>query len=639
MSTSRKLPSGLMALKKIVEGTSESTGQQFFDSLVKNLGEILGVHGVWITEYLEEQNRLRALSFFLDGKFVDEYEYKVTGTPCEPVLENEGICHVPERVIELFPNDPDLEPLGAVSYMGIALKDIDGKVLGHLAMLDDKPMEEIPEAFAIFNIFASRATAELRRLNSDKILIGHKEKLNRLINGSQELILEFDESLHITQVNEAAIKTLNFPIDSYEKKPIADLLDVASFDSLLSAVQLVRAQGLGLSSLWVNGPLYCLPQNKAKIPVEGRLSAYQYRGKNFYALFIRSIREKIASEKTIRKLDLETTLLREKINENQFDEIIGNSDAIKKTTSLISRVAKTDSTVLVEGETGTGKELIARAIFKSSLRKDEPFITLNCASLPSELIESELFGHIKGAFTGATASRDGRFLLADKGTIFLDEIGELPLQLQPKLLRVLQEGTFEPVGSAETRKVNVRIISATNRDLQSEIKKGSFREDLFYRLNIFPISVPPLRNRGKDVELLAEAFIQKFSKRYGFKVKALDHATRSAISKYTWPGNVRELQNIVERAIIISQNGQIDLVSLLSGGNEQNKADVMTSDQDIIYNENEMREKEKLNIIKALEMTGWKISGSNGAASLLGIPSTTLNSRIMKLGISLSNHK
>ncbi|MCK5468999.1 MAG: hypothetical protein KAI99_10820, partial [Cyclobacteriaceae bacterium] len=307
MSSSGKLPSGLMALKKIVEGTSESTGQQFFESLVKNLGEILGVHGVWITEYMEDQNRLRALSFFLDGKFVSEYEYKVAGTPCESVLVNEGICHIPDRVIELFPNDPDLEPLGAVSYMGIALKDSDGKVLGHLAMLDNKPMEEIPEAFAIFKIFASRAAAELRRLNSDKILIDHREKLNRLINGSQELILEFSESLNITQVNEAAIKVLNFPKASYEKKLITDLLDVESRDNLLSAVQLVREQGLGLSSLWINGSLYCVPLNKAKIPVEGTLSAYQYRGKNYYALFIRSIQEKITSEKTIKKLDLETT--------------------------------------------------------------------------------------------------------------------------------------------------------------------------------------------------------------------------------------------------------------------------------------------------------------------------------------------
>ena len=569
MSYSGKSSSGLMALKKIVEGTSESTGQQFFELLVKNLGEILGVHGVWITEYLENLGRLRALAFFLNGDFVNEYEYQVKGTPCEPVLENEGICHIPDRVIELFPNDPDLEPLGAVSYMGIALKDSDGKILGHLAMLDNKPMEDIPEAFAIFKIFASRATAELRRINSEKILIDHKEKLNRLINGSQELILEFNESLNITQVNDAAISTLNFPKDNYEEKLITDLFDATSCDNLLSAVQLVREQGLGLSPLWIDGPLYCMPLNKAKLPVEGTLSTYQYQGKNYYALYIRSIQEKITAEKTIKKLDLETTLLREKIYENQFDEIIGNSDVIKKTLSLISRVAKTDSTVLIQGDTGTGKELIARAIFKGSPRKDEPFITLNCASLPSELIESELFGHIKGAFTGATSSRDGRFMLADKGTIFLDEIGELPAQLQPKLLRVLQEGAFEPVGSSETKRVSVRVIAATNRNLKEETENGSFREDLYYRLNVFPILVPPLRSRGKDIELLAEAFIQKFSKKYGFKIKALDLATKSAISKYPWPGNVRELQNIVERAIIISQDGQIDLISLLSSGEQQ----------------------------------------------------------------------
>ncbi len=632
MPYSGKLSSGLMALKKIVEGTSESIGEQFFKSLVKHLGEILGVHGVWVTEYLENRSRLRALAFFLNGAFVNEYEYAVKGTPCEPVLENEGICHIPDRVIELFPNDPDLEHLGAVSYMGIALRDSDGKVLGHLAMLDNKPMEEIPEAFAIFKIFASRATAELRRLNSEKILIDHKEKLNRLINGSQEMILEFNESLNITQVNDAAIGTLNFPKDYYEEKLITDLLDAASCDNLLSAVQLVREQGLGLSPLWIKGPLYCMPLNKAKLPVEGTLSTYQYQGNNYYALYIRSTQQKIAAEKKIKKLDLETTLLREKIYENQFDEIIGNSDVIKKTLSLISRVAKTDSTVLIQGDTGTGKELIARAIFKGSLRKDESFITLNCASLPSELIESELFGHIKGAFTGAINSRDGRFMMADKGTIFLDEIGELPPQLQPKLLRVLQEGAFEPVGSSETKRVSVRVIAATNRNLKEEIEKGSFREDLYYRLNVFPISVPPLRSRGKDIELLIEAFIQKFSKKYGFRIKALDLATKSAVSKYAWPGNVRELQNIVERAIIISQDGQIDLISLLSSGTEQRKP--VNPNQDSILDEMEMLEIQKKNIVRALENTDWRISGSNGAAKLLGIPSTTLNSRIMKLGIS-----
>jgi transcriptional regulator with GAF, ATPase, and Fis domain len=257
-------------------------------------------------------------------------------------------------------------------------------------------------------------------------------------------------------------------------------------------------------------------------------------------------------------------------------------------------------------------------------------VTLNCAALPSELVESELFGHVKGAFTGATNTREGRFLLADRGTIFLDEIGELPLALQSKLLRVLQEGEFEQVGSSKTHKVDVRVIAATNRDLEKEVEKGVFREDLFYRLNVFPILVPPLHEREEDIIILAEAFKEKYSKRSGLSINPLDDVDKQRLMAYHWPGNVRELQNIIERAIITRVNGKLNLTALIS---IPAKLSIDNSTANRILTEPEMLELEKTNIINALTATNWKISGENGAAQLLQIPSTTLSSRIGKLGI------
>ena len=462
-----------------------------------------------------------------------------------------------------------------------------------------------------------------------------QEKLKRLINGSQEWIIEFDDQLQITQVNESASSGLNYPGDQYVTLKITDLLDDEGRYQLKSAVEVIRNQGLGQAPIWIEGPFCCQPLNKPEQSVNASLSTYQSQGKRYFALYIRSLQEKLETEKRIRKLDLETAMLKERISEDQFDEIIGESFPIQETKSMIERVAYTNSTVLVQGETGTGKELIARAIYRRSRRSDESFITLNCASLPADLIESELFGHVKGAFTGATMSRDGRFLLANKGTIFLDEIGEFPMQLQAKLLRVLQEGTFEPVGSSETYQVDVRVIAATNCDLHQEVEQGRFREDLFYRLNIFPITAPPLRLRGNDVELIAEAFIHKYARKYGFRPFGLTMRAKEALKRYHWPGNVRELQNIIERALIIDHSGPLNLTELLPGSTVAPSLQEINQ-QDRIMNEGELRSLERQNIIKALNKCKWRISGPNGAAALLEIPSTTLNSRILKYGIERS---
>ncbi|MGL1933169.1 MAG: sigma 54-interacting transcriptional regulator [Desulfotalea sp.] len=321
----------------------------------------------------------------------------------------------------------------------------------------------------------------------------------------------------------------------------------------------------------------------------------------------------------------ENVYLQEEIKiAHDFEEIIGNSNAIKKAFIKVENVAHTDSTVLIMGETGTGKELIARAVHSCSLRKDRPLVKLNCANLPADLIESELFGHEKGAFTGATDKRIGRFELANCGTMFLDEIGELPLGLQSKLLRVLQSGEFERVGGTKTISADVRIIAATNRDLKRNIRERVFREDLFYRLNVFPILLPPLRDRKEDIPLLIKHFVFKHASRCGKKVDTVPRKIMEALQSYDWPGNVRELENIVERGLIISRNNRLSLGDWLP-------LPKITSGQKKMMT---MAEAERQHIQTTLKLTNGRVSGKNGAAEILGLNPQTLYSRIKRLGIT-----
>ncbi len=631
----RDIPSGLLALKKILEGTSASTGQVFFEQLVKSLAEILNVHGVWVTEYLPEQHRLRAFAFWLDKGFVPEYEYDVEGTPCEPVVQNPGICHIPEKVIELFPKDPDLPSVGAVSYMGLALRDAEGKTQGHLALLDNKKMEEMPEVFAIFRIFAARAEAELLRVRSERALRDNEQKLDRLLNGTTESIFELDEDLRLIQANQAALKTFGLETRTLRNLRLVDLFTPESSSKVLKSILMLRESMTYPISSWVQGRQTAITRSGKEFPVEVHFSKYHYAQRPYFAVFIRNREEVEQAREQILKLDLEAIQLRERIKADYFEDIIGSSRAIQESTGMVEQVAPTDSTVLILGETGTGKELFARAIHKRSRRSEQQLICINCAALPPDVIESELFGHEKGAFTGATSSRKGKFLLANKGTLFLDEIGELPLLLQAKLLRVIQEGEFDPVGSSAPVRVDVRIIAATNRDLTMESAAGRFREDLFYRLNVFPIRVPPLRDRENDVILLANAFIDKFSKKTGRKFASLQEESIQAILHYHWPGNVRELQNLVERALIVSRDDTINLSVILQNlsHSTHEKDDPSENGLPFVLTDDAFRKLEKENILRALKQTGWRVSGKNGAAELIGVPATTLYSRMQKYDI------
>ncbi|HEY5814028.1 MAG TPA: sigma-54 dependent transcriptional regulator [Terrimicrobiaceae bacterium] len=316
--------------------------------------------------------------------------------------------------------------------------------------------------------------------------------------------------------------------------------------------------------------------------------------------------------------------------------ITGCSPGVRAVDNAIRQVAWTDATVLILGETGTGKELVARAIHQGSSRRGGPLVRVNCAAIPESLVESEFFGHEKGAFTGATARREGRFAQADAGTLLLDEIGELPLDLQAKLLRVLQEGEFEPLGGSKTLKVDVRVIAATNRSLPDEISKGRFREDLYYRLNVFPICVPALRERGDDILLLAEVFAQRFAKRMGRRFERLTDEDKALLNAYCWPGNVRELQNVVERALILSSNGKLDLFRAIprpEGRVKREVTPVNSVNCEKVLNSHELQELERRNLLRALEICRWKISGERGVAALMDLPPSTVASRIKALGV------
>lgn len=336
------------------------------------------------------------------------------------------------------------------------------------------------------------------------------------------------------------------------------------------------------------------------------------------------LREALSEIKELKdKLEAERAYLQEEIkSQYNHENIIGQSNALNYIFYKVEQIGPTDTTVLILGETGTGKELVARAIHGLSPRKDRALVKVNCATLPANLIESELFGHEKGAFTDAHARQLGRFEVADGATLFLDEIGELPLELQPKLLRVIQDGEFERLGSSGTIKVDVRVIAATNRNLEEEVRKGRFREDLWYRLNIFPITAPPLRERMEDIALLLDFFVDKISKRLGKSIESIPVSVMNALQDYHWPGNIRELENVLERAVINSSGPKLHLVDELK-----------KPPKDLTTAKKTLNEVEHDYIVRVLEQTHWKVSGRNGAADILGLNRSTLRARMRKLGI------
>ncbi|MDN5870545.1 MAG: sigma-54-dependent Fis family transcriptional regulator [Nitrococcus sp.] len=462
----------------------------------------------------------------------------------------------------------------------------------------------------------ARVATHIKLQNLTVKLKESEERLSRIFQCAMDAIITTDQDGCISMFNRAAEEMFCCVAAQAIGRPVAGFLS----DDLARVIADYMKPALGQapqSAMWVPEGLTAVRATGEPFSIEATVSRADAVGQTFYTLILRDIHERNKLQSLARYLQNEVHAAR------GIGDLVGSSPALTQVMRDVQQVAATDTTVLITGETGTGKELIARALHTLSARKDKAMVTLNCAAIAAGIMESELFGHEKGAFTGAQSRKIGRFELADGGTIFLDEIGELAPDLQAKLLRVLEQGEFERVGSAHTFKVDVRVIAATHRDLEQRCRSGEFRSDLYYRLNVFPIHLPPLRERREDIPLLVEHFVQKYANKLGKHISSMPAQMMAALQAYAWPGNVRELQHVIERAAVLTSGSELafgDWFHLSTAGPES--AQLATLD-----------EAERAHIIKVLESVDWRISGDHGAAVLLGVPSTTLRSRMERLGV------
>lgn len=632
------------AIRCILEGTVGDIGREFFASLVENLVNVLQTEGAWVTEYIGEERRLSALAFFYDGHWLENFSYNIAGTACERVIVEKSLVHIPDGLLDLYKGNEELADLEelmkdrtAVSYLGVPLLDREGRILGHLSVIDSRPIPNKPKIVNIFKIFANRASAELQRLRAEQKISQSEEKFRKLFDSTMDTIIEIDRKCNITRINFSGEQLFGVKSSEFGGKSLSAFFAPAEYRKIQALAKTIEKLSEDHQSLWIPGGLTARTVRGEQFPAEGTLSKFEFDRDLFFILILRNEKEKIAAERKIQSMSVEAQYLKEEVRAlGNYDKIIGSSQSLQTVLESVRQVANTDATVLISGETGTGKEAIARAIHGAGGRCEKPLITVNCAAIPGTLTESEFFGHEKGSFTGATAKRQGRFALAHMGTIFLDEIGELPIDMQAKLLRVLQEGAFEPIGSSITVHVDVRVIAATNRNLPQEIENGHFREDLFYRLNVFPLILPPLRERGDDVIELALYFSRNFASRMGREDKSLSKEDTQLLRSYDWPGNIRELQNVIERAVIISRGSSLDLKSVLpSPGRPHQLSAPLQGGEPAkrLLTAKDIMRIEKESFLTALETTGWRVSGAKGAARLLGFNPSTFVSRMKKLGI------
>jgi PAS domain S-box-containing protein len=624
----------LAALKAIVEGTARKTGEEFFQSLVRNLSRAIDVRYAFVAEFADVNTRVRTLAYWFRDRSHPNIEFDLAGTPCEDVVKG-NLCHHPSGVQQQFARDRALAEMGIESYLGVPLLDAAGNHLGHLAVFDERQMPPEPRRLYTFRIFAARAAAELERLRYEQRLIESERRYRDLYEeapigyhstGVDGLIRTVNrrvcEWLGYSAAELVGSRLLDYPAHSPAGKPRARVCFekwVAGEEIRGAEVELRRKDG---GPLWVS--LWVKPIRGA----DGRVQVSR-------SIWV-DITDRVLAEQENARHQQQSQYLQEEIKAvHNFEEIVGRGPALTAVLDAVNRVAVTDTTVLITGETGTGKELVARALHSASKRKEKPLIKVNCAALPGGLVESELFGHQKGAFTGAIARRTGRFELAEGGTIFLDEVGELPPEAQAKLLRVLQEREFERVGGTAPIKADVRVLAATNRDLLQAVRAKAFREDLYYRLSVFPIHLPPLRDRKEDLPLLVHFLVSKVAARIGKHVEGVGAATMQRLLAYPWPGNVRELENILERAVILSNGPLLEIdAAILPGPGTAAAAAVSAGTSPLC-----LETVERSHIVAVLAQTGGVIEGPNGAAAVLGLHPSTLRSRLKKLGIKRSAHE
>jgi formate hydrogenlyase transcriptional activator len=593
------------------------------------------------------KDRVQTLAWWSRDGYLDNVEYAVAGSPCELVLAGE-MRLFRDNVVELFPaEEKELRALGAVSYLAMPLFDTHGEVMGHLAVIDDKPMHERPNDLSLLRIFGARTAAELQRRTTDLLLRRSEARLQSILDSAHDAIVVVDEDGLITLFNSAAEALFGRSADAVLGETLDGLLTMPFTELKSGCFRHSTAAGGRPTSLWAPEGISARRPSGEPFAVDLTVSPAEVAGGGdrsmLFTLILRDTAARAAADRELKRLRLTASYLRGEA-EQQFDlgGVVTRAPNMQKVIDNARRVAATDSTVLLNGETGVGKELMARAIHGFSSRADKPLIKINCAALPAELIESELFGHEAGAFTGAVGKRVGRFELADGGTLFLDEVGELTAAAQAKLLRALQEREFERVGGTRSIRVDVRVIAATNRDLGAMVASGGFRGDLYYRLNVFPLRIPPLRERREDIPVLAGHFLARYGRDQGRTFAALCPETLDKLQTYPWPGNVRELQNVLERAAILSDGPTVLITDTLispvpippmTEAAPDTPAAGPSAPADAAMQPRRLDEAERRHIQLILDETGWTIEGPGGAAAVLGIAPSTLRSRMKKLGI------
>jgi PAS domain S-box-containing protein len=609
----------IAALRAIVEGTAHDTGEAFLQSLVRHLAAAVGTRYAFVAEFAGG-TRARTLAFWFRDRIADNLEWDVTGTPCEDVVRG-SLCHHPSGVRVKFPDDKPLVDWGIESYLGVPLRNAKGEHLGHLAVFDEQPLPAAPRKLLALRISAARAAAELERLRYEKAILEREERYRDLFDEAPIGYVQEDLDSRFITANRAAVRMLGLePHEVVGTVGMSLVADTPENKQRVHELFASIAQGSGRGDVVIE-----LRRKDDGRPVFVQWHSRPEPSGKYTRTVLVDITERVLAEQERARLQEQNLYLQEEIQGiHNFEEIIGQSPALTAVLEKVRRVAATDSTVLITGETGTGKELIARAVHSSSRRKAMPLIKVNCAALPAGLVESELFGHEKGAFTGAIARRVGRFELARGGTIFLDEIGELPADAQAKLLRVLQEREFERVGGSAPIRADARVLAATNRDLLKAVREKTFREDLYYRLSVFPVQLPPLRDRQEDIPPLVQFLANKFAMRIGRRIDGVGKETMRRLLSYSWPGNVRELENVIERAVILANGStlQIDPDILAPG---PPLADALP--------EGTMQGVERDHILNVLRQTRGVIDGPRGAARILNLNPSTLRSRMKRLGI------
>jgi len=596
----------LSSLEALAEGTAHPAGEDFFPLLARSLARALQARAVAITEVLASQE-IRTIGSWPVQQQQADSEHKEDG------------------------------------YIDLPLEDEKGAVLGHLHVQHDAPTPLKRDQRLILDVFAGRAAAELRRLRVERGLGEAEERFRDLFDEAPIAYVHEALDSRFIRANRTAQRILGICPEE-----VAGTFGVSLVPDTPDARRRVRealaSVGRGADT---SGVVLELKRKDDGRPIFIQWWSRPDPGGQYTRTMFIDITDRMLMEREKARLQAQNVYLQEEIKSTcNFDEIVGTSAALKEVLENVRRVAPTDSTVLICGETGTGKELIARAIHSASRRADKPFIKLNCAALPAGLVESELFGHERGAFSGAIQRRTGRFELAHHGTIFLDEIGEMPLDVQAKLLRVLQEQEFERVGSSHTTKIDVRVIAATNRDLARAMREACFRQDLYYRLSIFPITLPPLRDRADDIALLAKFFAQRCGPRVGHRVESIDAETMHRLIAYPWPGNIRELENLIERALILSGSNVLHVGPEILGPAAPGaragpdtailpaRVSAPVPVPEVVVASLEAVQRE--HILRVLRASSWVIEGGRGAAARLGMKPATLRFRMKKFGISRS---